>query len=500
MLLPEREGGSTLGTAPTTSPVGLQRDAFLAPSPPGRGSSLPPGDRGEALAVRLKRLTLLHTHGSQAAQQHIGSLAARENGSLTLRLSLLVFRLQPLSHPRRSSPVEPSPHVQSPSPPQQSLPATAALAPPTTTPTEIFAQAHSTRAATPNKRLLAITLASHNPANLQPFSLPNVPINTQPFTPSTATDATSNCPNLPLLLSPASHDKNVKGAQGLLFFADICRSARRGRRLCLFSVGCKASPYCSSHRGQATYMMRAPPKMDLLCAFVVALMLAVPVSGVSEPVPQFVITTPFPPGMSKKWREAGTPSAEIFAQKVPRQPCKRGFIDGYIEVVHRFSTHYHEKLGLWLHRGNGSGLWYPPRRVLVCQDSLDLAIHLNHSSAGGAWRRPYLPGMVIPQCESDLTCDAKKRRNKAKYELYDFARRALDGMHDTVVLTHHLDVAYAHSEVLVGELFALPSSNSYSWKTCPSSNLFRKGKSARASRPCDCQKSPDVPYIDPLVC
>lgn len=220
-----------------------------------------------------------------------------------------------------------------------------------------------------------------------------------------------------------------------------------------------------------------------------------------EPVPEYVVTTPFPPGMSSKWREAGTLSEDIFAQRAPRQPCQISFTPGYVEVVHRVSTHVQERLGLWLHRSNGSGLWYPPRRVLVCQDSLDLAMYLNHSSAGGAWLRPYQPGAFIPQCASNLTCNSKTLRNKAKYELFDFARKsALDGQVDTVVLTHHLDVAYAHLEVLVGELFALPSSNVYHRVGCPSSDRFRKGESMQTLRLCDCRQSSELLRVDPPVC
>jgi len=224
------------------------------------------------------------------------------------------------------------------------------------------------------------------------------------------------------------------------------------------------------------------------------------VDGRNEPLPPFALSTPFPRGMSAQWREAGTPSSAIFDQRAPRQPCRRSRVLGYVEVAHRVSLHYQEKLGLWMNAANGSGLWYPPRRLLICHDSLDLAIHLNHSSAGDAWRGPYKPGVLIPQCASDLTCNSKTLRNNAKYALFDYARRALDGKLDTIVLTHHLDVSYTHLGVLVGELFALPSSNVYHWKRCPSSDRFRKGNSTQALRLCDCRRSPVVPQLDPNVC
>ena len=202
----------------------------------------------------------------------------------------------------------------------------------------------------------------------------------------------------------------------------------------------------------------------------------------------------------KSWREAGTPSADIFAQRAPRQPCELGFMPGYVEVVHHVSPHEQERLGLWMHLGNRSGLWYPPRRVLVCHDSLDLAIHLNHSAAG-AWLRPHEPGALISQRASNLTSNLRLVRNRAKWALFDFARKgALDGIVDTVVLTHHLDVVYAHLEVLVGELFALPSSHVYNRIRCPSSDRFRKGRSVQTLRECDCRNSSELPRVDPRVC
>ena len=228
-------------------------------------------------------------------------------------------------------------------------------------------------------------------------------------------------------------------------------------------------------------------------------------AGKNHPVPESVVTHPFPPGTGsmswrKSWREAGTPSADIFAQRAPRQPCELGFMPGYVEVVHHVSPHEQERLGLWMHLGNRSGLWYPPRRVLVCHDSLDLAIHLNHSAAG-AWLRPHEPGALISLSASNLTCKSWTLRKRAKWALIDFARKsALDGIADTVVLTHHLDVVYAHLEVLVGELFALPSSHVYNRIRCPSSDRFRKGRSVQTLRECDCRNSSELPRVDPRVC
>lgn len=219
--------------------------------------------------------------------------------------------------------------------------------------------------------------------------------------------------------------------------------------------------------------------------------------------PESVVTHPFPPGTSgssKYWLEAGTPSADIFAQRAPRQPCELGFMPGYVEVVHRVVRHSHERLGLWMHLANGSGLWYPPRRVLVCHDSLDLAIHLNHSAAG-AWLRPHEPGALISINASNLTCNSWILSKRAKWALFDFARKsALKRIVDTVVLTHHLDIAYANRRVLVGELFALPSSHVYKQKKCPSSDRFRKGRSVQTLRECDCRDSSELPRVDPRVC
>ena len=227
-------------------------------------------------------------------------------------------------------------------------------------------------------------------------------------------------------------------------------------------------------------------------------------AGPRQPVPESVVTHSFPPGTgrrsSKSWLVAGTPSADIFAQRAPRQPCELGFMPGYVEVVHHVSPHEQERLGLWMHLGNRSGLWYPPRRVLVCHDSLDLAIHLNHSAAG-AWLRPHEPGALISQRASNLTSNLRLVRNRAKWALFDFARKgALDGIVDTVVFTHHLDIQFAHLRVLVGELFTLPSSHVYKRIRCPSSDRFRKGRSVQTLRECDCRNSSELPRVDPRVC
>ena len=227
-------------------------------------------------------------------------------------------------------------------------------------------------------------------------------------------------------------------------------------------------------------------------------------AGPRQPVPESVVTHSFPPGTgrrsSKSWLVAGTPSADIFAQRAPRQPCELGFMPGYVEVVHHVSPHEQERLGLWMHLGNRSGLWYPPRRVLVCHDSLDLAIHLNHSAAG-AWLRPHEPGALISQRASNLTSNLRLVRNRAKWALFDFARKgALDGIVDTVVFTHHLDIQFAHLRVLVGELFTLPSSHVYKRTRCPSSDRFRKGRSVQTLRECDCRDSSELPRVDPRVC
>ena len=173
---------------------------------------------------------------------------------------------------------------------------------------------------------------------------------------------------------------------------------------------------------------------------------------------------------------------------------------GYVEVVHRVSRNPQERLGLWMHLANGSGLWYPPRRVLVCHDSLDLAIHLNHSSAG-AWLRPHEPGALISLNASNLTCNSWILSQRTKWALFDFARKgALDGIVDTVVFTHHLDIQFAHLRVLVGELFTLPSSHVYKRTRCPSSDRFRKGRSVQTLRECDCLNSSELPRVDPRVC
>ena len=227
-------------------------------------------------------------------------------------------------------------------------------------------------------------------------------------------------------------------------------------------------------------------------------------AGPRQPVPESVVTHSFPPGTgrrsSKSWLVAGTPSADIFAQRAPRQPCELGFMPGYVEVVHRVSRNPQERLGLWMHLANGSGLWYPPRRVLVCHDSLDLAIHLNHSAAG-AWLRPHEPGALISINASNLTCNSWIVSKRAKWALFNFARKsALKRIVDTVVLTHHLDIAYANRRVLVGELFALPSSHVYKQKKCPSSDRFRKGRSKQTLRECDCRNSSELPRVDPRVC
>lgn len=46
-----------------------------------------------------------------------------------------------------------------------------------------------------------------------------------------------------------------------------------------------------------------------------------------------------------------------------------------------------EKHFVWMYPSKGSGLWFPPGRVLVCDDKLDLAIFMNESDVAAYFER-----------------------------------------------------------------------------------------------------------------
>jgi len=55
---------------------------------------------------------------------------------------------------------------------------------------------------------------------------------------------------------------------------------------------------------------------------------------------------------------AGTHSFAIVAQRQPREPCYRSVEREYTEVSHIIAPDPLGMIGLWMHRANGTGLWY----------------------------------------------------------------------------------------------------------------------------------------------
>jgi hypothetical protein len=77
----------------------------------------------------------------------------------------------------------------------------------------------------------------------------------------------------------------------------------------------------------------------------------------------------------------GTTDEAVGLLQKPRQPCVIEHWPGWIEVIHYYSPELRklEDTVLWMFPASPrrSGLWFPPGRVLVCEDAIDLANYLN---------------------------------------------------------------------------------------------------------------------------
>jgi hypothetical protein len=136
--------------------------------------------------------------------------------------------------------------------------------------------------------------------------------------------------------------------------------------------------------------------------------------------------------------EGGTMIEAIGLLNRPRLPCYIEHWPGWIEVIHYFAPFLQnmEAAMLWLFPAapHHSGLWFPPGRVLVCEDGLDLAIYVNftdyinlHADVQAA--NAASKGGSFPRLIPDLRHTYKLTGN-LKTALLEAAERRLSGRVD----------------------------------------------------------------------
>jgi hypothetical protein len=179
---------------------------------------------------------------------------------------------------------------------------------------------------------------------------------------------------------------------------------------------------------------------------------------------------------------AGTDSEEIGLLLRPRKPCYLDHWSGWLEVTHnivysdesRTDAKAIEKHFVWMYAAEvgGSGLWFPPGRVLVCDDKLDLAIYLNESAVLAAFEFIERENAAAVGRNMDTRLPLTAFDHVA---LFERAGRVLSGTVDTIVFMNHVDLLISrnHMRRLTTEYVLLPSSHTIRPLGCPVSSAFR---------------------------
>jgi len=178
---------------------------------------------------------------------------------------------------------------------------------------------------------------------------------------------------------------------------------------------------------------------------------------------------------------AGTNSEAIGLLLEPRKPCYLGHWPGFLEVTHkiifadenRTMTNSIEKNLLWLRPAGShrSGLWFPPGRVLVCDDSLDLYMYLNMSAA--AEYDKILKAYAIKTPIDSWPMLFPNGKSVKKTELLEKASTLLSSHVDTIVTLNHADLGGAGKGNLYTEFIGLPGMHTFKPLGCPVSTAFR---------------------------
>lgn len=158
----------------------------------------------------------------------------------------------------------------------------------------------------------------------------------------------------------------------------------------------------------------------------------------------------------------GTADAEVALHQRPRLPCQRDHWPGFLEVTHKLlyrnwgtrTIADMEKVALWMYPSlpKHSGIFFPPGRVLVCEDHVDLALHLAEDK-------------VVPDIHDQQKFTAFLQR----------AVQRLNSSIDTIVFLHHADARTLpdHRGELQTEYVLLPHSHDFKPGGCPVSTSWR---------------------------
>lgn len=190
--------------------------------------------------------------------------------------------------------------------------------------------------------------------------------------------------------------------------------------------------------------------------------------------------------------EGGTMIEEVGLLKRPRQPCVLEYWPGWIEVIHYFAPFLlqMEVVMFWLFPSapQHSGLWFPPGRVLVCEDALDLAIYINFTDymtlyADVLVQNALSEGGSYPPIFPDLR-HLYQHPGFLKTALLEAATRQLRDQVDTIVFSHHMDglrdtkfgSGYWHKgKVMLNTEYAvLRTSHYFKLQGCPVSSVLRR--------------------------
>jgi hypothetical protein len=176
--------------------------------------------------------------------------------------------------------------------------------------------------------------------------------------------------------------------------------------------------------------------------------------------------------------EGGTDDERIGLMLRDRNPCYLSFWSGWVEVEHHipyrgdtFDALEETTLWMWPAAPTHSGLWFPPGRVLVCDDALDLYIYLNETEEVARLASIQEENAAAPAGSQPALMTPRQYPHKKA--IFDNAAKTLAGEVDTLVFLNHADYNHGERRALYTELVLLPASHTYQPFGCPVSSAFR---------------------------
>jgi hypothetical protein len=177
---------------------------------------------------------------------------------------------------------------------------------------------------------------------------------------------------------------------------------------------------------------------------------------------------------------AGTKSEEIGLLMRPRKACYLDFWSGWLQVTHNILYSDKSKVDVtplekdfvWMYPDQNSGLWFPPGRVLVCDDKLDFAIYMNQSELVQSFSGFEDENAAALGRSQDI--GQPSNVNSQFVAVFARAARALASRVDTLVFTSHADASlHGLTRRLVTEYVLMPTSHTFRPLGCPVSSAFR---------------------------